>query len=171
VQARRLDTKKGENKMTTPTPETALVPPHKRVRESILAMQKHSGSAIKPFGLFNVFYKILQRDSRHKMNRVKARNVADVFSALQNEFFVINHDGKNVEWFYMTEKRWAKYGLGRKAIYNSLMFLRLYSIIETQIRPHPLKRQNKVRFYRFDLEMLFNLQMGIVQAVSRRSRT
>lgn len=137
-------------------------PAHAKVREAFLDMEKASGSAIKPFGLFKVFYKLLQSLQPNKMNRVKARNVADVFSALQNECFVINFNGKNDDWFYMTTKRWQKYGLGRKAIYNSVIFLKYCGIIETEIRQHPLKEQNDVRYYKFNLKRL----KDIVERVS-----
>lgn len=129
-------------------------PAHKKVREAFIDMEKSSGAALKPFGLFPLFYKLLQSIQPNKMNRVKARNVADVFCALQNEYFVINFDGKNIDWFYMTTIRWQKYGLGRKAIYNSITFLKYCGIVDNEIRQHPLKEQNKVRYYRFNLDRL-----------------
>lgn len=136
-------------------------PAHEIVRKSIFEMQKASGAAIKPFGLLTLFYKLLQEFSPNKMNKVKARNVSDVFSALQNESFVINFDGKNCDWFYMTWKRWQKYGLGRKAIYNSVMFLKFIGVIQTEIRQHPLKPQNPVRYYKFNLERLKDIEERI----------
>lgn len=130
---------------------------HEIVREAFFKMQKSSGAAIKPFGLLPLFCRLLKAFKPNKMNRLQARNIADVFSALQNEYFVINHNGKNNEWFYMTTKRWQKYGLGKKAIYNSINFLHFCCIIDTEIRQHPLKEQNKVRYYKFNLDMVKTL--------------
>ena len=54
----------------------------------------------------------------------------------------------------MTQSRWEKYGLGKKAIQNSVMFLKDNLFLETTLRQHPFKQQNKVRYYKLDLERL-----------------
>lgn len=145
------------------------VPNHMIVRNNFLDMQKEKGAAIRPLGLFELFLKILNKFylPNGKMNRVRARNITDVFCALQNEYFIINYDGRNSNWFYMTEKRWAKYGLGKKAIHNSRVFLQDIEAIETKVEQHPHKPQNKVRFYKINLEMLENLKNAVRESNPR----
>ncbi len=137
--------------------ETKLA--HEQVREMFLQIQGESGAAIKPIGLFNFFYNWLKRYDPSKMIKVKARNIADVYSALQNEFFLTNGCKNPHEWFYMTQSRWDKYGLGKKAISNSVKFLQHNLLLETTLRQHPYKAQNKVRYYKLNLQML----QGIVR--------
>lgn len=128
--------------------------PYQQARDLLMSIQSESGAAIQPFGIYNFFYGHLQKNYPSKMNKVKVRNVATVYCALLNEFYITNGDIKPHVWFYMTEKRWAKYGLGRKAIYNSVTFLRDNQFILTRIRPHPYIPINKVRFYYIDLDAL-----------------
>ena len=52
---------------------------HEQAREMLMAIQNQSGAAIKPFGVFQFFYDFLKSKSKSKMNRVKARNIADVY--------------------------------------------------------------------------------------------
>ena len=127
---------------------------HEQVREMFFQIQNESGAAIKPIGVFTFFYNYLKQISTSKMIKVKARNIADVYCALQNEFFLTNGCKNPHEWFYMTQSRWEKYGLGKKAIQNSVMFLKDNLFLETTLRQHPFKQQNKVRYYKLDLERL-----------------
>ena len=76
---------------------------HEQVREMFFQIQNESGSAIKPIGLFTFFYNYLKQISNSKMIKVKARNIADVYCALQNEFFLTNGCKNPHEWFYMTQ--------------------------------------------------------------------
>lgn len=128
--------------------------PHEQARDLFMSIQKQSGAAIKPIGVFQFFYNYITTISKSKMNRVKARNIADVYCALQNEFFITNGSKNPHEWFYMTQSRWDKYGLGRKAIQNSIKFLSENIFIETTLRTHPYIPQNKLRWYKLDLEWL-----------------
>ena len=64
--------------------------PHEQARDLFMSIQKQSGAAIKPIGVFQFFYNYITTISKSKMNRVKARNIADVYCALQNEFFITN---------------------------------------------------------------------------------
>lgn len=127
---------------------------HEQVREMFFQIQNESGAAIKPIGVFTFFYNYLKQFSNSKMIKVKARNISDVYCALQNEFFLTNGCKNSHEWFYMTQSRWDKYGLGKKAIQNSVIFLRDNLFLETTLRQHPFKQQNKVRYYKLDLERL-----------------
>jgi len=130
---------------------------HEQAREMLMAIQNQSGAAIKPFGVFQFFYDFLKSKSKSKMNHVKARNIADVYCALHNEFFITNGCRNPHEWFYLTQSRWQKYGLGRKAICNSIKFLTDNMFIETTLRTHPYKPQNKIRYYKIDLQNLFQI--------------
>lgn len=140
------------NQQTENTQE--IKPPHEKARDYFMSIQKQSGAAIKPIGVFQFFYNYISTRSSSKMNRVKARNIADVYCALQNEFFITNGSKNPHEWFYMTKSRWDKYGLGRKAIYNSIKFLSENMFIETTLRTHPHIPQNKLRWYKIDLKWL-----------------
>ncbi|MCM1404510.1 MAG: hypothetical protein NC133_03370 [Prevotella sp.] len=128
--------------------------PYQQARDLLMSIQNESGAAIQPFGIYNFFYGYLQKNYPSKMNKVKARNIASVYCALLNEFYITNGNENPHIWFYMTEKHWAKYGLGRKAIYNSVTFLRDNQFILTRVKPHPYITINKVRFYCIDLDAL-----------------
>lgn len=130
---------------------------HEQARELLLSIQTQSGAAIRPLGIFQFFYSYLQKFHKSRMNKIKARNIAEVYCALQNEFFITNGCKNPHEWFYMTESRWDKYGLGKKAIYNSVKFLNETLFIETTLRTHPYKPQNKVRYYKIDMPRLLQL--------------
>lgn len=124
---------------------------HEQVREILLSIQGQSGAAIKPFGVFQYFFRYVKAYSKSKMNKVKARNIADIYCALQNEFYLTNGCKNPHQWFYMTQSRWDKYGVGKKAIQNSVKFLSDNLFIETTLRTHPYKPQNKIRYYKIDL--------------------
>ena len=138
------------NQQTENTQEIKL--PHEKARDYFMSIQKQSGAAIKLIGVFQFFYNYIITRSSSKMNRVKARNISDVYCALQNEFFITNGSKNPHEWYYMTQSRWDKYGLGRKAIYNSIKFLSENMFIETTLRTHPYIPQNKLRWYKIDLK-------------------
>jgi len=131
-----------------------------QVRDELLKMQEFFGSAIKPLALYHTFYECLQSVAPSKMNRSKVRDIVDTYCALCNEYYLLYSKKENLKTdFFMNEARWAKYYLGRKAMDNSIEFLREYGFIRYRKGRNPYNPINTVRFYEIDLALLVGLRL------------
>ena len=129
-------------------------PPYKRIRNAVDTMKDKTGYAVKPLGIAPMFLGYLQRHCPSKMNKLKARNMAEVFAALLNEAYLCTseHGGQRArEWFYMTDKRWEKHLLNKRNIRRYIRLLAHMKLIATYVGQHPLIRANKVTFFKIDV--------------------
>ena len=132
---------------------------HELVREQIMELQKLNGAAIKPIVLIPVFYEQLHSEKpKGRMDRVKARNMADVFAALCNEYYIMNaYNNHPEEEFYMAPSKWEKYLLGKQAIRKSITELAnmgLISYRKVSCPNDPMKKTFMYRIHAFMLERL-----------------
>lgn len=135
---------------------------HTDVREQLKEMANYCGFAMKPLGLFNVFFQMLNVIKPSNMNRSRARDIVDTYIALCNEFYVIySYSDEPKDEFYMTQKRWDEYGLGQKARENSIKFLEEYGFIHCRKMQNPYKPINTVRVYSIDDAGIRSLRLSV----------
>ena len=148
-----------------------LTPPaYKRIRKAVGTMMSKTGGTMKPIGLAPLFFGYLQAHCPSKMNRLKARNMAEVFTALLNEAYLCTceHGGKKPkEWFYMTNARWEKHLLNKRNCRRYVRLLAHMRYIATYVGQHPLIPGNKVTFYKIDADALEDLANGILPRCDR----
>lgn len=126
-----------------------------QVRNQLEEMQYYGGAAIKPLGLYEIIYNLLNEHSPSSMNRSKTRDIVDTFCALCNEYYLISSRNKDtINEFFMTNERWDKYYLGQKARENSIKILNELGLISYRLARNPYKPINTVRMYSIDLSTL-----------------
>jgi len=140
------------------TPLTRTMPPHETVRRELLEMQRFGGASIKPLALYKIFNQVFAKD---KLPKNKVRNLVDVYTALCNEFYIINHDRDNpLSRFYMTNERIAKYNFAQKSYYGNLKFLAKYGFVKIEKGRNPSKPVNEVNWITIDIDMLRELTLA-----------
>lgn len=134
---------------------------HKKIREIMLKMQNEKGAAIKPLVLVPIFFDWLRENYPSKMNIITAKNMAEVFSALCNEHYIMSKCGmiKGNE-FFMAISRWKKYEIKRKAKERATLMLKEMGLISYRKKPNGMW-DNDYIFYKISVVFLDCLRLKI----------
>lgn len=129
---------------------------YQEVRKELEVLQSYGGAAIKPLALYDLVN--FACGYKH-YNKRQIREMVDVFCALCNEYYVLNHNKKEPKTeFYMSEARWEKYYISQKTRENAIQRLFACGLIVFVKKQNPNKRVNKVRMYQIPYELLHNLR-------------
>lgn len=125
---------------------------YQQVREELVVLQSYGGAAITPLALYELVNFVCMH--RH-YNRRQIKEMVDVYCALCNEYYVLNHNKKEPKKeFYMAEERWEKYYIPPKTRENAIKRLVDCGLLVFEKKPNPNKRVNKVRMYQIPYELL-----------------
>lgn len=103
---------------------------YKKVRKILVDLQKQSGSIIKPIAFAQLFYLYLKKNHPSRNNIDQARNMAEVFAILCNEYFIHGKTHNITSAFFITQEKWREYMIGRTARENSIKILKEIGLID-----------------------------------------
>lgn len=129
---------------------------YKKVRKLIFNLQKQSGAVIKPIVFAQLFYLYLKKYHPSRNNIDQARNMAEVFAILCNEYYIHAKMHGITSAFFVTEDKWREYMIGKTAKENSIKLLKEMKLID-YYNFYRESKQHRRRMYIINLEKIEEL--------------
>jgi len=145
---------------------------HKQVRKIILEMVALGKSyIINPPILRKVFYNILQeKNPTNKMNKPKARGVAEVFACICNQYFLVGNKFKFKHSFFVSQSVWDYHLIGDKEMKNGVKFLKEIDLIHYYNRYENDNKKSRKRYYQINFNTLQKIYEMAIQIRSYTKR-
>lgn len=129
---------------------------YKKIRKVLFNLQKQSGAIIKPIAFAQLFYVYLRKYYPSRNNLDQARNMAEVFAILCNEYYIHGKMHGITTAFFITEEKWREYMIGKTAKEHSIKILKKMKLID-YYNFYKESKQHRRRMYIINLEKLEEL--------------